>query len=343
MNRASGFVGARGGCGSRGNRRLGGQSGPVLSGDFRRSHSPATNGIGKKRIELRKGDGRRFPANSQTAGSITQIQLHKEPDTSIRNVPVVTQIQGVTFYRTSMTISNGNPTITTPVEMLFSYRSPADGSFQLTTLTLSPLGPHQVRFFDDIVQEFKNAGRIRAADVSLGLFGTLLVAFPALDIRREAEVVARTYSAAPGGGTLGFSYQALCFDCAGSQFPIFGAGRSGSVFGNDGSTRANLGIINQGFGPTDVLITYYNGDTGAQLKQFLVSSAAGHLLEENEVYQLNNIFNDAAIPATVHSLEIRVETPGEPGTGTWVSAYIVQLDNTTQDGSFFFLFEEGSS
>ena len=28
----------------------------------------------------------------------------------IRNVPVVTQIQGVTFYRTSITISNGNPT-----------------------------------------------------------------------------------------------------------------------------------------------------------------------------------------------------------------------------------------
>ena len=257
----------------------------------------------------------------------------------IRNVPVVTQIQGVTFYRTSMTISNGNPTITTPVEMLFSYRSPADGSFQLTTLTLSPLGPHQVRFFDDIVQEFKNAGRIRAADVSLGLFGTLLVAFPALDIRREAEVVARTYSAAPGGGTLGFSYQALCFDCAGSQFPIFGAGRSGSVFGNDGSTRANLGIINQGFGPTDVRITYYSGDTGAQLKQFLLSTVpGGHLLEENEVFQLNNIFNDPAIPSNVHTLEIQVEATG--GSENYVSAYIVQLDNTTQDESFFYLFEE---
>jgi hypothetical protein len=257
----------------------------------------------------------------------------------IRNVPVVTQIQGVTFYRTSITISNGNPTITTPVEMLFSYRSPADGTFQTTTLALSPLGPRQVRFFDDIVQEFKDAGRIRAADVSLGLFGTLLVAFSALDVRREAEVVARTYSAAPGGGTLGFAYHALCFCAAGSQLRILGAGRSGNVFGNDGSTRANLGIINQGFGPTDVLITYFNGDTGTQLKQFLLSTVpGGHLLEENEVFQLGNIFNDSAIPSSVHTLVIQVEATA--GTENWVSAYIVQLDNTTQDGSFFYLFED---
>jgi hypothetical protein len=269
----------------------------------------------------------------------------------IRSVPVVTQIQGAAFYRTSITIFNGSPTpredpsgTSTSVEMLFSYRSPADGSWQTATLPLGlELGAHEVRFYDDIVQTFKNAGRIRAADVGLGLFGTLLVTFFNSDIDRvEAGVVARTYAAAPGGGTLGFAYEGLFYNSAGSPFPVLGAGRSG-VFGNDGSTRANLGIINHGYGPTDVWITYYDGDTGAQLKQFLVSSAAGHLLEENEVYQLNNIFNDAAIPATVHSLEIRVETPGEPGTGTWVSAYIVQLDNTTQDGSFFFLFEEGSS
>jgi hypothetical protein len=84
MAETSGFKKARGGCGSRGNRRLSGdQNGLLLSGDFRRSHSPTTNGIGEQRIESRKGDGRRFPANSQTAGSVTRIQLHKEPDTSL--------------------------------------------------------------------------------------------------------------------------------------------------------------------------------------------------------------------------------------------------------------------
>ena len=37
---------------------------------------------GENRINLER-DGRRFPAISQTAGSINQIQLHKEPDTSL--------------------------------------------------------------------------------------------------------------------------------------------------------------------------------------------------------------------------------------------------------------------
>src|SRR6266496_3708996 len=43
---------ARGGCGSRGNRRTLGDSAQLLvSGDSRRSHSPATTKIEKKRIE----------------------------------------------------------------------------------------------------------------------------------------------------------------------------------------------------------------------------------------------------------------------------------------------------
>ncbi len=100
-----------------------------------------------------------------------------------RNVPVVTQIQGATFYRTSITLTNGNETITTPIVMEFSYRSPADGSFQIATLTVSPsLGPKQVRFFDDIIQEFKNAGAIRPADAELG---TLRDA--ARDVRRAGH------------------------------------------------------------------------------------------------------------------------------------------------------------
>ncbi len=35
----------------------------------------------------------------------------------IKSVPIVTQVQGVMFYRTSMTISNGNAVVTTPVKM----------------------------------------------------------------------------------------------------------------------------------------------------------------------------------------------------------------------------------
>ena len=263
------------------------------------------------------------------------------PAEEIRSVAVVTQVQGAVFYRTSITLFNGNASTTTPVSMLFSYRSPADGTFQTTTFDVSPnLGPRTVRFFDDIIQAFKNAGRIRSADSTRNLFGTLLVTFPALDLRVDAGVVARTYSPATGGGTNAIAYEGRCFCETGATGRVLTAGRSGT-FGSDGSTRANLGIVNEGFGPSDAKITYYNGDTGAQLAQFFVSDLAGHPLEENEVYQINNIFSNSAIPANVHTLVIRVE-PEFPGGSNYISAYMVQLDNTTNDGAFFFGFEEGT-
>ena len=254
----------------------------------------------------------------------------------VKSIAVVTQIQGATFYRTSVTVSNANPGATTPVSMLFSYRSPVDGSFQTTALDAGPLGPRQVRVFEDIVQAFKDAGRIRSQDQAAGLFGTLLVTFGALNIQAEAAAVARTYSPAAGGGTLGIAYAGRCFCLTGSNGRVLGAVRSG-VFGNDGSTRANVGIINEGSGPTDVEISYFDGGTGALLKTFLVSSRAGHALEENEVYQLNNVFGESGIPSTTHTMVVQASATVD---ANYVSVYGVQLDNTTNDGSFFFMEEE---
>lgn len=256
-----------------------------------------------------------------------------------KSVSVVTQVQGLTFYRTSITISNGSVFVTTPVNLLFSYRSPVDGSFEEAIVSLSPnLGPRRVRFFDDIIQAFKDAGAIRSQDANAALFGTLLVTFESLseDNKFEAAVVARTYSPASGGGTLGIAYAGRCFCQTGSQRRVIGSMRSG-IFGNDGSTRANLGIVNEGFGLADVLISYYDGETGALLKQFNVSDKAGHLLEENEVFQLNNIFGDSAIPASTDTLVVEVESEI---FGPYITAYGVQLDNTTSDGAFFFFEEE---
>jgi hypothetical protein len=255
-----------------------------------------------------------------------------------KSVPIVTQVQGATFYRTSMTISNGNALLTTPVNMRFSYRAP-DGTFQVTQLAVSPnLGPRKVHVFDDIIQEFKDAGAIRAQDANQPLFGTLLVTFDTIgdDNRFEAATVARTYSPSPGGGTLGIAYAGRCFCLTGSQGRVIGSMRSG-VFGNDGSTRANLGIINEGSGSTDVQVSYFDGDSGVQLKTFAVSGRAGHILEENEVFQINNIFADPAVPSTTTKLVVELSALTN---GVYVSGYGVQLDNTTNDGAFFFFEEE---
>ncbi len=256
----------------------------------------------------------------------------------VRSIPVVTQVQGATLFRTSVTISNASDTITTAVHGLLSYRSPVDGTFQTVNINIQPpLGPRRVEFFPDVIQALKDAGAIRAADVNAPLFGTFLVTFDSFTQfnKHQTSAVARTYSPGPTG-TLGIAYAGRCFCETGSQGQVPGAARSGA-FGSDGNTRANLGIVNEGSGPTDVTVTYFDGVTGAQLKQFFISSVAGHPLEENEVYQLNNIFSDPAIAASVKALVIRVEGVA---SGPYVSAYVVQLDNTTQDGSFFFLEEE---
>src|SRR4030095_2637317 len=110
--------------------------------------------------------------------------------------------------------------------------------------------------------------------------------FPALAVPTNSgrAGVARPYSPAAGGGTLGIAYAGRCFCLTGSTGRVISSARSGG-FGSDGSTRPNLGIINEGFGPSDVRIQYFDGDTGVLLKTFLVSSKAGHILEENEVYQ----------------------------------------------------------
>ena len=256
-----------------------------------------------------------------------------------RLIPVVTQVTGATLYRTSVTISNASDTASTPVRLDFAYRSPVDGTFQVAPVNISaPLGPHQMGFIVDVVQALKDAGAIRAADLSAPLFGTLKVTFSGISNfdKSHTAAVARTYSAAAGGGTNGIAYQGRCECEIGSRGRVEGGSRSGA-FLTDGETRANLGIFNDGPGPTDVTVTYFNGGTGQQLKQFLLSSVAGHVLEDHEVYQLNNIFADPAIPANVHGLVVRTEAVADE---PYIAGYVVQLDNTSQDGSFFLLEEE---
>src|SRR5262245_6011262 len=177
-----------------------------------------------------------------------------------RLIPVVTQVTGATLYRTSVTISNASDTDSTPVHLDFSYRSPVDGTFQVVRVNISaPLGPHQMGFIVDVVQALKDAGAIRAADLNAALFGTLMVTFTAISNLHKSDTaaVARTYSAAAGGGTNGIAYQGRCECEIGSRGRVQGGSRSGA-FLTDGETRANLGILNDGPGSTDVTVTYFN-------------------------------------------------------------------------------------
>ena len=96
------------------------------------------------------------------------------------------------------------------------------------------------------------------------LFGTLMVEETGADKDDDISVVART-------ATL----------------------RDGS-FGHDGTTRANIGFINESGAPVDIQVTSFDGDTGAMLKAFRVSDIVHHSLrgESGRLHAAVNVLID---------------------------------------------------
>jgi hypothetical protein len=248
-------------------------------------------------------------------------------DISVR-VPVVTQVQGVVLFHTSVTVANGAGGRTPELSYRLAYRSLADGTFQNATLDGGSILPHRTIFFEDIIQHFKDSGAIRSQDRNIGVFGTLTVTFADVGQLLEDSIVeARTYSSANGGGTNGIAYIGRDIRTAGAE-TIKSGMRNGS-FGADGTTRANIGIVNEGGTATDVELTYFDGATGTQLKELTLTS-----LLPGEVVQLNNIFAD--LPAGTRSLVVRAQAQTANGR---ISGYGVQIDSVTQDGAFFLFVE----
>src|SRR5262245_2559273 len=245
-------------------------------------------------------------------------------------VHVITQLQGVVLFHTSVTVANGAGGRTPELTYKLAYRSLADGTFQNVSIDGGSILPHRTIFFEDIIQHFKDSGAIRAQDRNIGVFGTLTVTFADVGALLEDSIVeARTYSAVNGGGTNGIAYIGRDVRSAGTEV-IKAALRNGS-FGADGTTRANIGFVNEGGTATDIEVTYFDGATGVQLKEFILKG-----LVPGEVVQLNNIFGDAAVPAGTRSLVVRGQA--QSGNGR-ISGYGVQIDSVTQDGSFFLFVE----
>lgn len=252
-----------------------------------------------------------------------------------QRIPVVTQVQGVVFYRTFLMIgvASGSPTVTPTLTL--EYRSPVDGTIQKPVLTLeAPIAGGQAQTFEDVIQSFKDAGAIRSADRASGLFGTLEVSADALTESSQLSVVARTYSPATGGGTNGIAYVGRDPDGAGSSTQLVTFVRDGT-FGTDGTTRANIGFVNEGSTTVDVRITYLDAATGAKIKEFTLAGALRHDFSPGEVVQINDIFGSSGVPSATRLISVQA-TPLAPGR---ISGYTVQLDSVTNDGSFFLMTE----
>jgi len=250
------------------------------------------------------------------------------------DVPIVTQVQGAAFYRTSLAISNAGPT--SFLVITFVYRSPVDNTIQHPVYLQSALETSHAFASDDIVEFFKNNSDMRTADKTAPLFGSLVIELPDVTDATDVSVIARTYSPGPGGnGTMGIAYLGRPNSPSTRAFSRMVTTVRNGAFGQDGNARANIGFINYSNFAIDLKVEYKNTDTGASLKSFTLSSAVGHLLESHEVVQLGNIFSDAAL-AGVSRILVTV-TPIQPSQS--FSGYAVQLDNATNDGSFFLMTE----
>jgi hypothetical protein len=248
----------------------------------------------------------------------------------VLRVPIVTQIQGAVFYRTSLTIGNATGNHSVNIALRLVYRSLVDGTFQSVTINEGTLGAYRTLFYEDIIQHFKDEGVIRTADRNASIFGTLQVTYVALNHEiNESLAEARTYSPATGGGTNGIAYVGRDVETAGSEI-LKAALRDGN-FGADGTTRANIGFVNEGDVPTAVLVTYRDGATGQVLREFTLPE-----LRPGEVTQLNDIFNTVAGGTRSMIVRAQATASGSPR----ISGYGVQLDSVTNDGSFFLFAEE---
>ena len=250
-------------------------------------------------------------------------------------VPVVTQVQGVAFYRTSLAVSNVGPR--SVMGLNFVYRSPVDNTMQSSHRqdSVETFGAFAT---DDIVEFMKSTNStMRAVDKTVPLFGTLQIEMVSIVDSTDVTIVARTYSPGAGGsGTVGIAYVGRPQTAGSLAFTRMTTTVRNGAFGNDGNTRANIGIINFGNAPIDLKVEYVDAATGLNLKTFTVSSAAGHVLGSYEVVQFGNIFGDPALTAV--SRVIVIVTPIPPAQT--FSGYAVQLDNTTNDGSFFLMTEK---
>ena len=253
---------------------------------------------------------------------------------------IVTRVVGLALYRTAVDITNN--TGTDGVTASFQYCYTLGGVFQECTLSQDLL-LHEFDSFhtDDIVEYMGSLGLISpaAADNS---FGTFIVLFTGLPSNNgwEGTLTGRTYNAAdnanPDAGTVAIAYPgSLFFESAtGSLVAIV---RDTTLNPTEaGSLRTNLGVTNTALytlDDVDFAITFYDVATGQVVGNALVPN---HALAPGEVYQFNNVFSAANIPADVESCIAFIDITSPQGADPLtIEGYVNILDGGTNDGAYF--------
>ncbi|MEX0878206.1 MAG: hypothetical protein WEB59_11595 [Thermoanaerobaculia bacterium] len=258
-------------------------------------------------------------------------------------VNIVTRVQGTSFFRTAIDITNN--TTTDNVTATFQYCYNLNNVYQCTPGETLTLLSFQSFHEDDFVQYLGTLG-VLAPGAEESSFGTLLVTFDGLPSGNgwEGTVTARTYNPyivnGATVGTLAIAYPgSLFFESAtGSLVGLIRDTQPAPTVA--GALRTNLGITNtdvDGVGPVSVQLSFYdvteNSPTNGQEVGTRINMAN---LEAGEVRQINNIFDEtqANIPSNVTSCIVFADITAGDIAGT-IEGYINILDGGTQDGAFF--------
>jgi hypothetical protein len=256
---------------------------------------------------------------------------------------IVTRVQGTSFFRTAVDITNN--TTTNNVVATYQYCYTLSGTYRGCTAQQSiNLFGLDTFHTDDIVQYLGSQLDPAAADSS---FGTFIVTFSGLPSGNgwEGTVLGRTYSpvdqANPSAGTVAIAYPAsLFFESASGE--LVGTIRDTRPAPTDaGALRTNLGITNTALfdtqNPVTVQVSIYDATEGSNTAGTRVGNVLTRTLQPGEVTQISDLYTAAAVPTNVLGAIVFIDVQGPVSTTTppSIEGYINILDGGTQDGAFF--------
>jgi hypothetical protein len=292
---------------------------------------------------LTPGRGTRVVTRSSPADARAP---HVEPKATAAaysaQVNIVTRVQGTSFFRTAIDITN-NTDVNAVAQMQYCYT--LSGAFQGCTQTQSISLQALDNFHtDDIVDYLGSLGVLvpGAEDLS---FGTLLVTFQNLpsNFGWEGTVTARTYSPYdqndPNLGTVAIAYPgSLFFESANTT--LVGTIRDTRPAPTAaGALRTNLGVTNtdlNAVGPVNVQLSFYDVTPGTPTNGQRVGNFIDvNNLQAGEVRQISDVFTVAAIPNTVLSCIAFADITSPASGFPTIEGYVNILDGGTQDGAFF--------
>jgi hypothetical protein len=258
-------------------------------------------------------------------------------------VNIITRIQGTSFFKTSIDITNN--TDVDGVSATFQYCYTLNGSFQGCT---TPKSINLLAFdnfhTDDIVQYLGTLG-ILAPGAEQQSFGTFLVTFDNLpsNFGWEGTVTARTYSpydqADPSKGTVASAYPGSLFFESASGSLVATVRDTIPDPTEAGALRTNLGVTNTALNnndPVTVELSFYdvtpNSPTNGQRVGNILTVSN---LAAGEVRQINNVWSAAAIPSSVDSCIAFADVVSPTNGLATIEGYITILDNGTRDSAYF--------